>query len=159
MYEVLGEPRLAVRLKFRRAEPHDDPESWVSPKQLRQQGIAFAYVDAMEMDETAIINELGRQLGTEHPPYDPKVRGWLRLFDDLMTLSGQAAGLAIVIDRAGPLISGIPSGSSWAEDFIEWWAILTRHWIEKERPIQLVFQMDDVPAVRRIYGPLEGNVG
>jgi hypothetical protein len=124
----------------------------ITPQQLASRGIAFAYIDAGGTPEQAALTSLGFQLGTDHPPYDPKHRGWLRFMDDLLGLSERAEGMAIVIDNASSLISGDPIGFSWGEDLIKWWTIALDHWVKKGRPCHLCFQMDANVAVRQVYG-------
>jgi hypothetical protein len=152
VFENLGDPRLGTRLEFRRNRADDDPALWVTPQQMASRGIAFGYVDARSMTEQAALTSLGVQLGTDHPPYDPKNRGWLRFMDDLLGLSERTEGMAIVVDNASSLISADPAGFSWGEDLIKWWSIALDHWVKKGRPCQLCFQIDTNAAVRQVYG-------
>jgi hypothetical protein len=149
MYGVLGGRRIAVRIEFARAVSQADSGQWVTPDQLEGQGIAFAYVSAKTDDEQAALNALGRQLNTAHPPYDVRVNGWLRLWDDLVAHSFHANGIMIIIDNADGLFSS--TGMSWGETFLKWWSIQLDDWIKKSKPCHLVFQMQSDPDVSRIY--------
>ena len=110
------------------------------PSKLEAKGIAFAYIDGGNTGEDEALNSLGRQLQTDHPPYDPDppsgTSGWIRFMDDLETLSFREAGVVIVVDNASQLFS---DPASWAFKLIEMWVLQLKGWQRREVPCHLVF--------------------
>lgn len=149
MYENLGHVGLRTRMEFRRIQADDDPTMWVLPTELALKNIAFAYVDAGRCEAENVPNIIGAQLGTEHPPYDIRELGWLRLTDDLESLACGRAGMVIIVDNAAKVLS---DPASWAFDLIRWWTMQLWHWVEQQHPCHLCFQLDHAPEVRLIYG-------
>jgi hypothetical protein len=149
MYEFSGHEGFRTRMEFRRIETDDDPMEWVLPAELALKNIAFAYVDATSCKAQDVPNIIGAQLGTEHPPYDIRELGWLRLTDDMESLAHGRAGMVIIVDNAAEVLSDT---ASWAFDLIRWWTMQLWHWAEQKRPCHLCFQLEHVPEVRRIYG-------
>lgn len=152
-YEILDHPDLGGRIHFRRADPGDDPSDYVGPEKLAERGIAWAYLDASKVNEYEALNSLGRQLRTDHLPYDPHptagMPGWYRFMDDLETLSQREAGMVIVVDSAA---SSFADPRSWAFELITVWVLQLPEWQKRNHPCHLIFQMDPDPAVETIYG-------
>lgn len=124
-YEILDHPAaIGGRIAFRHNEPDDDPAEYVTPTILASQGIKFAYIDASKVTEVEALNSLGRQLQTDHPPYDPHpqkgMKGWYRFMDDLETLADREAGMVIVVDNAAPLFA---DPASWGFELITVWVL------------------------------------
>ena len=152
-YEYLDRPNLGGRIHFRHAAPDDDPASYIGPQTLAERGIACAYLDAVRLNEYEALNSLGRQLGTDHQPYDPHppagMLGWYGFMDDLETLSQREAGMVIIVDRAANLFA---EPRSWVFELITVWVLQLPGWQDWNRPCHLIFQMDLDPAVGTIYG-------
>ncbi len=156
-YEHLDHPAtVGGRIHFRRSAPDDDPDVWLFPARLAEQGIRFAYIPADAVDEYEALNSLGRQLGTENPPYDPDppagTKGWYRFMDDLETVSQRDAGLVIIIDDAASLFA---NPASWVFELITVWVLQLPGWQRRKLPCHLVFQMVADPNVQAIYGRTE----
>jgi hypothetical protein len=154
-YEYLDHPApVGGRVHFRHKEGDDDPASYVRPAKLASRGIAFAYIDASAVGEYEALNSLGRQLRTDHPPYEPNppagMKGWYRFMDDLETISEHEAGMVIIIDNAMGLFI---DPKSWAFELITVWVLQLPGWQRRRLPCHLSFQMDPDPAVEAIYGP------
>ena len=154
-YENLDDPSAAGgRIHFRHREADDDPAGYVTPATLAAKGIAFAYVDATRVDEYEVLNSLGRQLRTDHPPYDPAppvgMDGWFRFMDDLETMADRETGMVIVIDKAAALFA---DAQSWVFKLISVWVLQLPRWQRLKAPCHLAFQMEANDAVEQIYGP------
>lgn len=141
------------RIAFRHSEPDDDPAEYVTPARLITQGIRFAYLDGSRLNEVEALNSLGRQLQTDHPPYDPLpakgMKGWYRFMDDLETLAEREAGMVIVVDNAAPLFA---DPASWVFELITVWVLQLPRWQRRGVPCHLAFQMDKNSAVASTYG-------
>jgi hypothetical protein len=158
-YEYLDHPApVGGRIAFRHNEPDNDPAEYVTPAKLAAQGITFAYIDGSGLNEAEALNSMGRQLQTDHPPYDPRplqgMKGWLRFMDDLETLSEREAGMVIVVDNAGPLFA---DPVSWVFELITIWVQQLKHWQRRGVPCHLTFQMDADPAVSAVYGAMSDS--
>jgi len=126
---------------------------------LAAKDIAFAYLNATHVDEYEALNSLGRQLRTDHPPYDPNpakgMNGWFRFMDDLETLGDREAGMVIIIDSAANLFA---NPRSWGFKLIEMWVLQLPRWQNRKAPCHLAFQMEADPAVEAIYCVEKGRL-
>lgn len=153
-YEIFDNPAtVAGFIAFRHSDPDDDPAEYVTPNRLASLGIMFAYVDGSRLNDGEALNSLGRQLKTDHPPYDPRpakgMNGWYRLMDDLETLAEREAGMVIVVDNAAQLFA---DPASWVFELITVWVRQLPRWQRRGLPCYLAFQMDKNPAVASLYG-------
>ena len=152
-YESLDNPApVGGRIHFRRKEDDDDPKAYVTPATLAAKGIAFAYLDAANINEYEALNSLGKQLATDNPPYDPNplrgMKGWYRFMDDLETIAEREAGMVIIINNAADLFA---NAGSWAFELITIWVLQLPGWQRRKLPCHLAFQMDADPAVKALY--------
>jgi hypothetical protein len=113
------------------------------------------YIDcAIYLESTwQIPDEVGRQAGTEFPPYsDDEGVFWVRFWDDLVSLGRVAeVGLVIILDNAGAL---------WQRDrkfittFVENFLHGLKPWIKREVPYHLCIQLAPSELVAKLLKPL-----
>lgn len=122
---------------------------------LAEKNSKVVYIDcATHLDEPwKIPDEVGRQAGTEFPPYSQEREVfWVRFWDDLVSLGRRSeVGLVIVLDNALPL---------WHQDrkfittFVENFLHGLRPWVKRDVPYHLCIQLEPSPLVAKLLKPL-----
>jgi hypothetical protein len=119
---------------------------------VRKLGYRIAYIDCAEYANKhwEIPTDIGRQLGTDHPPYHEGTESnFARWLDDLISLAYSTAGLVIVLDNAHLLWS---SQRKFMSELMEAYLVQVHHWLEQKVPCHLCFQMVPSPLVRQWFG-------
>jgi len=123
---------------------------------LRNARIKYAYIDYQEVRShigAHITNAVGQALNLEHSPYGPRTsphqpERWVPFLDDLITLSYNEYGLAILVDNADDFLL---ANSREMFGLIEAFLTQVHHWLEKSKPCHLCFQLEKNEWVRRIF--------
>jgi hypothetical protein len=136
-------------------EPPIEEDLQTLVEALVEKGIKVAYIDCARYLEAPwrIPDEVGRQSGTEHPPYsDNEGVFWVRFWDDLVSLGRVTeVGLVIVLDNAASL---------WHRDrkfittFVENFLHGLRPWIKRDIPYHLCIQLEPSELVAKLLKPL-----
>lgn len=110
--------------------------------------IPCAYVDCRQLisnpEDTCDV--IAVAIGAEHAPYGEEY--WIRLLDDMISLSVKLPGLVIVLDHADQLFE---ANRSKVFDLSEAFLIQFHHWLEKRKPCHLCFQMSPHPLVGKVF--------
>ena len=111
--------------------------------------IPYAYVDCRQLVENpeSTCDAVAIAIGAEHAPYGEE--HWIRLLDDMISLSVRLPGLVIVMDHAQELFS---IDRSKVFDLTESFLIQFHHWFGKGKPCHLCFQMSPHPLVVQVFG-------
>jgi len=106
---------------------------------LSKKNIKIAYVDCQKIIENAdsFCDAVAIAINAENSPYGEE--HWIRLLDDMISLSKKNAGLVLVIDNANLLFK---SERKKTFDLIEAFLIQFHHWLDKNKPCHLCFQME-----------------
>lgn len=117
--------------------------------QLRQTKVSTIYLDGRELEKgiSQMCRAVGLAIGAEHADGCME-DSYVSLFDDMITLSKELAGLVIVIDWASDLFD---ADRSTVLGFIEAFLAQINHWIEKEKPCHLCFQLSPNEDVRKYF--------
>ncbi|MDR6539789.1 hypothetical protein [Variovorax soli] len=120
-------------------------------RSLDEARIRCAYVDCrlLASNPKGTCNAVGTAMQGTHRPY--KADDWVRLLDDMITLSATLPGLVIVLDHADQLFA---LDRSQIFDLTEAFLIQFHHWFEKKKPCHLCFQMSSHPLVGDIFRDL-----
>jgi hypothetical protein len=118
-------------------------------RELDAAGIRCAYIDcsALASNPTATCNAVGAAVGGEHAPYSSG--DWVRLLDDMISLSVELPGLVIVLDHADELLA---ADRSQIFDLIEAFLIQFHHWFARKKPCHLCFQISRHSLVGEVFG-------
>ena len=121
-------------------------------RRVRTLGYRIAYIDCDEYTNKywEIPTAIGRQVGTDHPPYHEGTEANLaRWLDDLITLAYSTPGLVVVLDNAHLLWS---THRKFMSELMEAYLVQFHHWLEQKVPCHLCFQMVPSPLVRKWFG-------
>jgi hypothetical protein len=130
-------------------EAHQVNQELVETKgELDAAGIRYVYIDCRRLmaDPESTCDAVAVAIGAEHAPYGEE--HWVRLLDDLISLSVKLSGLVIVMDHADRLFE---VNRSKIFDLIESFLIQFHHWLEKTKPCHLCFQMSPHPLVGEVF--------
>lgn len=111
--------------------------------------IRWAYIDAAELliEPEKTCDVVAAAIQAEHAPYD-EAGHWVKLLDDMITLSSELPGLVIVVDHADQLLS---KDRVKIFELIEAFLIQFHHWFKKAKPCHLCFQMSDHTLVSELF--------
>jgi len=111
-------------------------------------GIWGAYVDCrpLAMKAVGTCDAVAVAIGAQHAPYGEE--HWIRLLDDMITLSKSLSGLVIVMDHADKLFE---ADRSKVFDLVEAFLIQLHHWLEKKKPCHLCFQMSPHTLIEKAF--------
>lgn len=111
--------------------------------------IRCAYVDCRTLlaDPEDTCEAVAVAVGAEHVPHGEKGH-WVKLWDDMISLSAELPGLVIVMDHADQLFN---VDRSQMFNLTEAFLIQFHHWLEKKKPCHLCFQMSPHPLVAQIF--------
>jgi len=127
-------------------EVHEEDRDLIT--HARASGTMFVYVDCVAFLDRPweIPSAIGTLAKTNHPPYHDgdKVR-WVRWLDDLISLAHTSPGLVIILDNADQLFA---RHRKLATEMIEAYLIQFHHWLERNKPCHLCFQMSSTPLLR-----------
>jgi hypothetical protein len=119
---------------------------------LRSAGIRCVYTDYrnIEQGDLHIANTVARELNLQHAPYPPRTSPyqpevWVPFLDDLIALSEHEKGLALFVDSADAFLA---QNSRGMFRLIEAFLIPVHHWMEKNKPCHLCFQMEPNDSLR-----------
>jgi hypothetical protein len=119
---------------------------------LRSAGIRCVYTDYrnIEHGDLHIANAIALELNLEHAPYPPRTsrfqpQVWLPFLDDLITLSEHEKGAVIIVDSANVFLA---ENSRGMFSLIESFLIQVHHWMEKNKPCHLCFQMEQNDSLK-----------
>ena len=112
--------------------------------------IRYIYVDCRSLlaDSASTCDVVSLAMGGEHVPYGEKGH-WVKLLDDMISLSAELTGLVIVIDHADQLFD---VDRSQIFNLTESFLIQFHHWLKKNKPCHLCFQMSPHPLVAEVFG-------
>lgn len=118
-------------------------------RELDAARITCAYVDCRQLVENPenTCDVVAIAVGAVHAPYGEE--NWVRLLDDMISLSVKQPGLLIVLNHAEQLFA---ADRSKAFDLIESFLIQFHHWFEKKKPCHLYFQMSPNQLVEDVFG-------
>ena len=120
---------------------------------LTRSGIIHAYVDFLEVkrDGQHVVNAVAGLLKLDNAPYPTQesIKILVPFTDDLITLSENAKGVAIIVDNAEAYLH---ENSREMFEFIEDFLLQFYHWFEKKKPCHLCFQMEKSDWAKRIFG-------
>lgn len=118
--------------------------------QLDAASIRCAYVDCSKLvaEPEGTCDAVAEAVGAEHVPYG-EAGHWVKLFDDLISLSVEISGLVIVMDHADKLFN---VNRSQLFELIEAFLIQFHHWLGKKKPCHLCFQMSPHPLINEVFG-------
>jgi len=118
--------------------------------EMESAGLRSAYIDCRSLASNAqgTCDAVAIAIGAEHAPYQEE--HWVRLLDDMITLSTGLPGLVIVMDHADQLFE---AEKTKAFDLIESFLIQLHHWLKKNKPCHLCFQMSPYPLIKGVFGP------
>lgn len=110
--------------------------------------IPCAYVDCRQLVENPerTCEAVAVAVGAEHAPYGEE--HWIRLLDDLISLSVRLPGLVIVLDHAEQLFA---VDRSKVFDLTESFLIQFHHWLGQQKPCHLCFQMSPHRLVSDVF--------
>lgn len=131
-------------------EAHEVDEELIEFKsELDAARISCAYVDCRQLiaNSEGICDAVAVAIGAEHAPYGEE--HWIRLFDDMITLSVKLHGLVVVLNHADELFD---VDRSKIFDLLESFLIQFHHWLGKKKPCHLCFQMSPHPLVAEVFG-------
>lgn len=136
-------------------EPPNEQDLQTLVEALVEKKSKVVYIDCASYIASPwkIPDEVGRQAGTEFPPYsEDQGVFWVRFWDDLVSLGRTAeVGLVIVLDNAGPL---------WQRDrkfvttFVENFLHGLRPWIKRKVPYHLCIQLVPSELVAKRFKPI-----
>jgi len=111
--------------------------------------IPCAYVDCRQLiaNPEDTCDAVAVAVGAEHAPYGEE--HWIRLLDDMISLSVKLPGLVIVLDHADQLFD---ANRSKVFDLSESFLIQFHHWLGKKKPCHLCFQMSSHRLVGEVFG-------
>lgn len=110
--------------------------------------VPCAYVDCRRLrNPEDACDAVAVAIGAEHAPYGEE--HWIRLLDDMISLSVKLPGLVIVLDHAEFLFA-IDRSKVFA--LTEAFLIQFHHWLGKKKPCHLCFQMSPHPLVADVFG-------
>lgn len=118
-------------------------------RELDTARIRCAYVDARTLiaSPECTCDSIAAAIGAAHVPYGERGH-WVKLLDDMITLSCELRGLVIVLDHADELFAIDRSQIfSLSESFL----IQFHHWLRKDKPCHLCFQMSPHPLVGQVF--------
>lgn len=118
-------------------------------RELEAREIDVFYFDCKFIDEkqNKLCELLADTLQLEHAPYFEE--NWIKLLDDLISLSRKKNGLVIVLDNASIIFS---KNRTEFFDLIESFLIQFHHWLHANKPCHLCFQMIDDRRILEIFG-------
>jgi hypothetical protein len=118
-------------------------------REIDSMQIRCAYIDCRTLlrNPEVVCDEVARAVRAEHAPYGEE--NWVRLLDDMISLSSSLRGLVIVMDHADELLA---ANKRKIFDLIEAFLIQFHHWLNKGKPCHLCFQMSPHPLVRQVLG-------
>jgi len=134
---------------FVEAQKVDEEELRELKAELDAAHIRYAYVDCRTLlaDPEGTCDAVSVAVGAEHVPYGEQGH-WVKLWDDMISLSTELPGLVIVMDHADQLFNVDRSQIfSLTESFL----IQFHHWLEKKKPCHLCFQMSPHPQVAKVF--------
>lgn len=111
--------------------------------------ISCAYVDCRQLiaNPEGTCGAVAAAIGAEHAPYGEE--HWVRLLDDMISLSVKLPGLVVVLNHADELFD---VDRSKVFDLLESFLIQFHHWLGKKKPCHLCFQMSPHPLVAEVFG-------
>lgn len=111
--------------------------------------IPCAYVDCRQLVENpaGTCDAVAVAIGAEHAPYGEE--HWIRLLDDMISLSVRLPGLVIVLDHAEQLFA---VDRSKVFDLTESFLIQFHHWLEQNKPCHLCLQMSPHQLIGDVFG-------
>ena len=136
-------------------EAHEiDEELREFMRELDEARIHCAYIDCRKLvaDPDGTCAAVAIAVGVEHAPYGEE--HWIRLLDDMISLSVNLPGLVIVLDHADQLFD---VARSKVFDLTESFLIQFHHWLKKKKPCHLCFQMSPHSLVAEVFGPGKGE--
>lgn len=131
-------------------EAHEVNDDLIELKaELDAAKIFCAYVDCRKLVKTPgnTCDAVAISIGAEYAPYGEE--HWIRLLDDMITLSKKQSGLVIVLDHADQLLN---IDKTKLFDLNETFLIQFHHWLEKKKPCHLCFQMSPNSLVEKVFG-------
>ncbi|WP_157634433.1 hypothetical protein [Variovorax sp. Root318D1] len=116
--------------------------------ELDSAGIRCAYIDCrpIAVNPLAACDAVAVAIGASHAPYGEE--HWIRLLDDMISLSTSLPGLIIVMDHADELFE---ADRTKVFDLIESFLIQLHHWLGKKKPCHLCFQMSPHPIIEKTF--------
>jgi len=128
----------------------DEEELRELKDELETAQIRCAYVDCRTLLSAPenTCEAVAVAIGAEHLPHGEKGH-WVKLLDDMITLSVELPGLVIVMDHADQLFA---LDRSQIFNLTESFLIQFHHWLEKDKPCHLCFQMSPHLLVAEIFG-------
>jgi hypothetical protein len=128
---------------------HVDQELIDLKRELVASNIRCAYVDARELliDPENTCDLISVAIDAEHVPYG-ETGHWVKLLDDMITLSSELPGLVIVIDHADQLFN---KDRNKIFELIEAFLVQFHHWLKKSKPCHLCFQMSNHDLVAEVF--------
>jgi hypothetical protein len=125
-----------------------DQELVETKGELDAAGIRCAYVDCRRLiaNPDGTCDAVAVAVGADHAPYGEE--HWIRLLDDMISLSVKLPGLVIVLDHADQLFN---ADRSKIFDLTESFLIQFHHWLGKKKPCHLCFQMSPHPLVGEAF--------
>ncbi|QTN21426.1 hypothetical protein HZ992_14660 [Rhizobacter sp. AJA081-3] len=125
---------------------------------LVEKRIKVVYIDCEVFLQAPwrIPDEVGRQAGTEFPPYsEEREVNWVRFWDDLVSLGHRAeVGLVIVLDNARPLWE---QNRKFITTFVENFLHGLRPWVKRDVPYHLCIQLEPSELVAKLLKPLAAS--
>lgn len=111
-------------------------------------GMRCAYIDCrpLAMNAVGTCDAVAVAIGALHAPYGEE--HWIRLLDDMSSLSASLPGLVIVMDHAEKLFE---ADCSKVFDLMESFLIQLHHWLGKKKPCHLCFQMSPHPLIEKAF--------
>lgn len=111
-------------------------------------GIRCAYIDCepLALNPIETCDAVAVAIGASHAPYGEE--HWIRLLDDMISLSTSLPGLVIVMDHADKLFE---ADRLKVFDLIESFLIQLHHWLGKKKPCHLCFQMSPHPLIEKAF--------
>jgi hypothetical protein len=141
-------------LQFVYNESADEADAGL-PDAFRKAGIRYAYVDYLDAakSDEHLANILGNAIKLPNLPYhEPTSRFhvpiWTPFLDDLVMLSRELAGIAVIIDNADAFLA---EDSRTMFKLIEAFTIPFDDWLLKNKPYHLCFQMEKNPLIKKIF--------
>jgi hypothetical protein len=124
---------------------------------LQKAGIEHVYVDYLAVKQSGekIVGVMTRLLRLPITPgalpHKPgSMLPWVRVLDYLGVLSERQPGIAIIVDNADAFLSDDPRTMF---TLVEAFMISFHHWLDKNKPCHLCFQMEKNDLVKRLFAP------
>ncbi|WP_157522107.1 hypothetical protein [Mitsuaria sp. 7] len=117
-------------------------------EELLDAGIRCAYIDCRKISGSSMstCEVVALAIDAENAPYGEE--HWIRLLDDMISLSRKLPGLVIILDHAELLLN---LDRTIVFDLTEAFLVQMHHWLGKNKPCHLCFQMSPNPLVGEAF--------